>query len=594
HRQYEHDFLNLEKSEIFDKIKRVFVSILPIISLYNPIGSFLTISLGSLKSVVSFGSSIESLKKGDYLNSFKMLFVGILASISVMNGFFKDHVGLMIITLSDIFENIYSSFFHLLQNQNQEVLDNLISALNSSVYLKLLILPSLKFLIISLFFQCLYELYKSRKDLDSCKNIEASSKIVMALIRGVQMCFFSKKFVENNKDEINDFLTQKSSSISYFFHKMAYFLAKPFWWYSEKIPRILKPINPQDIDQCQSKINEVFSRVGFVFLGIFFAPVSIVLAGLELIPRILANILNPFNYTYLKGDAENKKTEKQLSIMSMNTCFVSGGFASFFGGVSPWKNRIFDLVNSINKNMPDVVCLQEVNDFEAACELYKNLKKDYAHFYINIGSKIFSQNSGHFIASKFKISNPNFVAFNEASGSQNFVNKGLFSFELKNNDNKNIADIFVVHLSPSKDDFNPTDVEKKLRDNQLQKVLDLIKNEKENTKKILLGDFNLLWGSDEYEKSILKKDFFDSYNKDRHVVLKESSTCATDFMIDSFFSKEKHSSYIPMIVDYLLMYKNQSEKNFSVKNIKGFDVFENNLENAISDHNGLLGIFDVF
>ena len=59
HRDYSKDTKESES-----KLKRVCLAALPILSLYKPIGAFLSVSLGSLRAISSMQSSKVSFDKG--------------------------------------------------------------------------------------------------------------------------------------------------------------------------------------------------------------------------------------------------------------------------------------------------------------------------------------------------------------------------------------------------------------------------------------------------------------------------------------------------------------------------------------------------
>ena len=324
-----------------------------------------------------------------------------------------------------------------------------------------------------------------------------------------------------------------------------------------------------------------------------FLPATLALTLAEGVCRIAANSIQPKPFFYLKGKAEEKTSiGKNIKIFTMNVCAVAGGFSRLFGGVAPWKYRKDEIINQILSQKPDVVCLQEVNDINAAYAFKKGLENEYAHFYFNVGSKPFTQNSGHFIASKYPIENMNFMPFSKKAGLQSMVNKGLCSFSLKCKDEV-FAHIFAVHLSPSKDDLNAKEQEIEDRKIELERILKQIELKEKNDPesfKVLVGDMNLRWGSDEWKQSIISSNkFMDSYNQGREKVTSKDATCATDDMIDAYHqSINKDWIKSPMILDYALLHNSEKQKReITTKKVKSFDPKLDPYD-AISDHSGLV------
>ena len=224
----------------------------------------------------------------------------------------------------------------------------------------------------------------------------------------------------------------------------------------------------------------------------------------------------------------------------------------------------------------------------------EGLKNDYANFYYNIGSKILTQNSGHFVASKYSITAPRFMSFSSGRGLQSMVNKGLFSFSVNSKDQK-FADIYAVHLSPSKDDLAASAIEIETRQMELEKIEKQIELNKEKhplSYQILLGDMNLTYKSKEWEKSIISSDkFFDPYNHNRKDIKPIEATCATDDMIKAYHKGQATDWFkSAMILDYALFYKRKSGSPLNKISTSIFRAFDPDKDpyNALSDHNGLV------
>lgn len=215
------------------------------------------------------------------------------------------------------------------------------------------------------------------------------------------------------------------------------------------------------------------------------------------------------SFTYAKGEAvkKNLPLDKKITILNWNICCFNEGISMFFGGVLPWQYRISRIAHTLQNSHADIICLQEVFSPEANQELYEKLKKNYAHFYMNIGPKVYGFDkesigipSGLFVASKYPLKNPHFYSYN-AQQTPKIRGYGFFSAEIKNQDTT-MARIITTHLQP---DSNAQDLE--FRHAQLQAILSSITDK---TPTFICGDFNIERNGEEFNKE-LKTHFENCY-----------------------------------------------------------------------------------
>ncbi len=210
-------------------------------------------------------------------------------------------------------------------------------------------------------------------------------------------------------------------------------------------------------------------------------------------------------FTYMRGDAEEKlfPQDSRVSILNWNVCFFNHNLSMLFGGVLPWKDRIGSVAQQLQNTQVDVICLQEVFSLEAGLALYNLLKKNYAHFYLNIGPKLCGFDpsalgipSGLFVASKYPLKDPHFQAFNHQETPKN-RGYGFFTIDLMDRGDV-VARIASTHLQPGQ-----TEEDKNYRKAQINAILTNLR-----TKDILgipcflCGDLNLERGGEEYKKLV--------------------------------------------------------------------------------------------
>jgi endonuclease/exonuclease/phosphatase family metal-dependent hydrolase len=287
--------------------------------------------------------------------------------------------------------------------------------------------------------------------------------------------------------------------------------------------------------------------------------------------------LDRINYEVRQGINAPKMDVSKLKVLNWNTCMLPGRLATYFGGIAPWEERLGLIVKKIKESKADIICLQEVHSEFAALKLFESLKNDYAYFYMNMGPKMMSANiedvglnSGLFVASNIELEEPCFKKFNSENGDK-FINKGYFSAKVKN---QNVL-ISTAHLEPN--DFPSSEL---ARFEQLSEIIQKFKSSKIGTK-ILCGDLNIPWGSDEVAFKLIKSHFEDPYNSTREEVNTYSRTYS-----DYFMNKTGYGS--SDILDYFLIFKSNEAKNFHVimDRLEGFD--DALYKHISSDHHGLL------
>jgi exonuclease III len=595
-------FKNLEKSKEFlekklpskkvvsSYVNRVCIAALPFLSLYSPFGRALSIFSASIRIYSKYEEFPKDGSK--FSKGWSLVKMG-TATLSLANCFFNHKKALLMTNANDVLESLWDV---VSKEGAAEKSLSLLSAINSSTYMGVLLCPSIEVMLLSLFVQVLFELGHAAKEWQKGdRQLEVGARLLMAGIRGRQTLSYARVFWKKHQAKIVPILNRERERIAEMLHRFDSMIASPFWWYTEKVVRMTRAIQLGVNGQCSSRVGEIATRVFYGVLGIPMLSYALATSLPELLVRSLAKGIAPDPFFYLKGNVEEKtKHNGRVSILTMNVCFVAGGFAELFaGGIPNWKNRIDSLTENILKQDLDIVCLQEVNDVNASIALHERLKGNYAHFYHNIGAQIFSQNSGHFIASKYAINDPNFIPFNSGTGLQAMVNKGLFTFDVSCSD-RILANISAVHLSPSKQDLDPTRGESLRRSLEIELVVENIRKkaaEHINALNIFLGDFNLSFDSTERKNSPISSGvFIDPYNQNRTEIKLDEGTCATENMRDAH-KKGEEKGWLKegIIFDYNLVWNNLSARAAKMSStlFRGF-FSEKAPCQAYSDHNGVV------
>ncbi len=126
------------------------------------------------------------------------------------------------------------------------------------------------------------------------------------------------------------------------------------------------------------------------------------------------------SFTYAVGEMPPLKVEaaSKLKVLTANIICFPGTLPYTYGGISPWKERIDQLVAMIQKTEAHIVCLQEVWDPEAMRALVEGLKMNYAEFAYDAGDPAgtldpnrMGYNSGLFLATQLPLEDLDFYRF---------------------------------------------------------------------------------------------------------------------------------------------------------------------------------------
>lgn len=290
-------------------------------------------------------------------------------------------------------------------------------------------------------------------------------------------------------------------------------------------------------------------------------------------------------FEYRAGSGKEKQSsDGSFTILNLNVCGFAGILPMLYGGPTPWKERIDSLSQRIEAVDADVICLQELFDPEANEAFYQRLKSKYPYFYINIGPRVdvIGISSGLFVASKYKIDNPEFTLFSDREKVRSY---GFFEFDIKSGA-QTLGHITTTHLQPY-----PTSKGQELRVKELEQVVETLqaKAEKLQVPFFFCGDLNIQWGSQEPAEQLLQTHFIDNYNQGRTSITKDARTCYdfSDYWWKANRNPTGFTSPIELIDYALLMKTAQSEQyQLETKRVPMGEITAKSLPDT--DHDGLL------
>jgi endonuclease/exonuclease/phosphatase family metal-dependent hydrolase len=297
----------------------------------------------------------------------------------------------------------------------------------------------------------------------------------------------------------------QNNSLELFLFQLGSWLTEPacktreLYWQSRII---------DDLDQGKTK-NKPGKKILLLTGMVFYAVAAIVASLPGMLLRFIASKIQKDPFLYLQGkNSDNGLVGNSFTFLSWNICCIGAGYAITDGGVLSWRYRIDRIAEKVLEMNADVISLQEVIDFDAALKLFQLLKNDYSHFYLNTGPKAFGPSGGLFVASKFRVENPEFIAFPKdfLVGRTKHMQKGFFSFDIANDDAV-FARIYATHLQHSEECAFPTLQEIESRKKSMELITQNMNQVRNQNKALILsGDLN--FDEDEHNSSGWK-DFFD-------------------------------------------------------------------------------------
>lgn len=227
--------------------------------------------------------------------------------------------------------------------------------------------------------------------------------------------------------------------------------------------------------------------VGWISLAVFTS-----LPGVAL--RFLGRQLQTVPYFFEQGSSVGRvlPSDRSFSLLSWNICAIPGGLSISDGGVLHWRHRIDAVIAKIVEKNADVNCLYEVFDVQTAFYICDELKKrGYVDFCFNMEPKEIGISSGIFIASKYKIKDPQFTLFPQDAlvGRTKLASKGVFQGNLESGGGI-FASVFATHMQHSEEPEFPTDVEIAARKKQMHLIIDKV-NQVRDRCVVVTGDWNL-------------------------------------------------------------------------------------------------------
>lgn len=181
HREYDHDLIEDSSDPTYiEDAKRYATIALPFVSLYKPMGSLISIGMGSIRCFSHLNLTITA---EDTTSFCKEGFYTVLAITALASSLYQFTFGLYITSMVDILTNVADSASYLYQGDMYALSQEILSLCNNSMYLAIMMTGSLEIVLASLLLQAVYQFVEARKEYNEDRVLESVAKALMGVIR---------------------------------------------------------------------------------------------------------------------------------------------------------------------------------------------------------------------------------------------------------------------------------------------------------------------------------------------------------------------------------------------------------------------------
>lgn len=312
------------------------------------------------------------------------------------------------------------------------------------------------------------------------------SIIALGLLLMSNLFFFAKG---NTFAQVKETVHSYSMWAGYYSNSFARHVGKD-------LEKLTRPFSSDEASQITERFKLFAHSLALAPLSIFGLPLSLVffsMASSTSDSRL--EVISPENEPAIPANP------KQITLMSLNSCFQEGPFAPLTGGVvapfEPAGNHatriaaVADWVASSevgpNQTSPDVLVGQEFHDLKAQNAFVEEMKKQgYSYFILDRAPHPVFNNSGLFVASKRKLGQVAFIPFpiEDREGLAKGTQQGALVFSVLDDKEQPIVRIINTHLNYGEGPENQEARNRQLKNHIVPLFSDT------STPSVLVGDFN--------------------------------------------------------------------------------------------------------
>jgi len=200
------------KDTVNEKIKHVAINILPLVSLYRPLGQTLSISMSAVRIVFNTSQMFSSI--GEDKTSFCLSVMQVTLSVAALAGtVFHYKFCILLTNLADVLQNTAELGSDIKEWKTENLAKDILHLASSISYMATFYYGDLEIILLSYLIQIILNAYLANQDIKNKDYISFASKIAMGLVRGFQAIQTYKSIKRRNDLLNNDFLREIFSKI---------------------------------------------------------------------------------------------------------------------------------------------------------------------------------------------------------------------------------------------------------------------------------------------------------------------------------------------------------------------------------------------
>ena len=377
--------------------KRIALAALPYISLYRPIGSTLSIGMGSCRTISHLSATIAAGQCSDWKSTSFELFQTTLAVLSVANTLYNFTLGLAISTTFEAVQGFANLGHALYLGEYRRGVEEALQTLSSALYLGFMATGTLEIMVGFALVQVVTSLLQAQDNIAHGRYLEAAANIGMGCIRlhqangYLQQIECQKRFLaiqkyadflrralkgrevrhllENPLSEFKDAEHAVLDGIDFgaYFHGYGKDLVK-----GANLAFRTKVIDGKEITELEFKVNHVFRKNIEDMIDSFST-----LNPDEMNEMLRMAHSHAYDVQIEKNSATTKTIFKGITTTNRETKITLGGLGSILIGSSPEFPTIYNRVivqMEKGKNIYDLHELMTFLDVDRA--LHKSTKED--------------------------------------------------------------------------------------------------------------------------------------------------------------------------------------------------------------------------
>ena len=279
------------------------------------------------------------------------------------------------------------------------------------------------------------------------------------------------------------------------FLNVSSFLASFYRTFGRLGSRLVAPLDPATFDNATSKTKELGIRALILLTAVFsllectyIALTAVVLGAASKFFRAAGFYFQKNGFTHIKGSAPEKRLENgEATVMTWD---IQG-------------QRIDRVVQSIERENPDILVLQEVYDTDLIEALIAKLKDRYPHFYTHLGPNTWGDESGCMVITKCAVHRFTHTDFTEKDPA---TNRGFGLLEIKASPDDSLPSLRIIGTQ-----LTPEEGAERKRIEQIEQIVGSLAKQKEDLPTLLVGNLSIDRDSDQEEAAFLSKYLYHSY-----------------------------------------------------------------------------------